>query len=351
VFIPDEVRTKRAENQQALNEAFASGKLDVSSMPIHLMAEPKNICNAKCPLCPTGIGELNRAKSFLSYDVFKSFIDQAYPFAETLNLWNYGEPFLHRQIFDMITYACDKYIDVRVSTNGYVFYDERNITRLIDCGLPYLIVGLDGASSEVFSQYRVNVKFDKVIKGMKLLRDTKRQRQADHPIVDWQFIAMRHNYHEIDAAREMAAEVGAIFSVKTVNIQMINVRPSNSTYVPDNPSLRRYNVTASGALEFSIPVRNLCNFPWHTLQLNSNGEIVPCCYDIKTELLLGDMRHQTLAEIWNGSRMQELRRNMITNRNTLSPCATCSSGSYDVLFLEKPDARAIQQNREFYLSQ
>ena len=35
--------------------------------PLTLMVEPTNICNLKCPLCPTGAGLVKRQKGFLYY--------------------------------------------------------------------------------------------------------------------------------------------------------------------------------------------------------------------------------------------------------------------------------------------
>lgn len=343
----DEIRQLRRENREQLDRVFRERNPDVPFMPVHLMIEPTNTCNAKCPLCPTGARELNRPKAFLQDDTFRRFVNQAFPYAETMNLWNFGEPFLHAKAFDFIRYAADRHISVTVSTNGYVFYHQENVERLVECGLDYLIVALDGATPEVFNRYRVNVRFDRVLAGMAALRDLKLRLGVDHPVVDWQYIVMRHNVHEIDQARRMAAELGAVFSVKTVDMGMVDGLPEGIT-VPDDAKLSRYQRLPDGKLELRAVRQNHCYYLWHMLLLNSNGEVVPCCYDVKSELVLGNIERDTLREIWNGKRAQQLRRQLLTNRGSIRPCSVCSVDAYDILFLERPDSAELQANRGFF---
>ena len=42
----------------------------VLGYPLTLMVEPTNICNLKCPLCPTGRGLIKRPKGFLNLNNF-----------------------------------------------------------------------------------------------------------------------------------------------------------------------------------------------------------------------------------------------------------------------------------------
>ena len=39
-----------------------------------------------------------------------------------------------------------------------------------------------------------------------------------------------------------------------------------------------------------------------------DGRATPCCYDHRCELEVGNAHEQSIAEIWNGPRMAELRR-------------------------------------------
>ena len=41
-----------------------------------MMIEPTDVCNLKCPLCPSGNGKLKRAKGFMDFSLFKKIIDE-----------------------------------------------------------------------------------------------------------------------------------------------------------------------------------------------------------------------------------------------------------------------------------
>src|SRR3989338_1632385 len=48
----------------------------VSSYPIHITVDPANICQLKCPLCPTGQGLYSRPKIMMRFDDFKKILEQ-----------------------------------------------------------------------------------------------------------------------------------------------------------------------------------------------------------------------------------------------------------------------------------
>ena len=48
----------------------------VPTLPSYLLIEPVNFCNLHCPTCPTGSGRIQRPKRVMSFEEFKSIIDQ-----------------------------------------------------------------------------------------------------------------------------------------------------------------------------------------------------------------------------------------------------------------------------------
>ena len=57
-----------------------------------------------------------------------------------------------------------------------------------------------------------------------------------------------------------------------------------------------------------------CRRPWELSYITAEGEVLPCCFvpfvtDAQwQENVLGDLKTQTLTEIWNGERYREFRR-------------------------------------------
>jgi radical SAM protein with 4Fe4S-binding SPASM domain len=59
-----------------------------------------------------------------------------------------------------------------------------------------------------------------------------------------------------------------------------------------------------------------------------DGRVVPCCYDYDGKYVLGDLRQNTLAEIFNEAPMRELRRALREGRaEDVSLCRTCPRGA------------------------
>src|SRR5437016_1439173 len=53
----------------------------------------------------------------------------------------------------------------------------------------------------------------------------------------------------------------------------------------------------------------LCAFPFVQLSTHPTGRIVPCCWN---DYNLGNIREQSIEEIWNSEKMQHLRSEFLT---------------------------------------
>ena len=58
--------------------------------------------------------------------------------------------------------------------------------------------------------------------------------------------------------------------------------------------------------------KQYCEYPWTSLSVMADGSVVPCTQDYDVEMVLGNVREQTLEEIWNGEKYREFRRMHIT---------------------------------------
>lgn len=290
-----------------------------SNLPTHLWFEPTNTCNAKCPLCPTGIDQLSRPKAFLDFDLYKQIIDEVHP--KTVRFWNYGEPFLHPQIFAMFRYAADCGARTYVSTNGFVFYKPENIQKLLDSGLHTLMLAIDGIDADTFNQYRVGVDYPKVIAGLKLLL----QHRPFSLEVIWQFIVMRHNEHQVEAARAIARQLGIKFALKAVSLDMLAQRADPDDYLPGDFRYSRYEWQNDDLILKGG--QHSCYFVDATLMINADGSVIPCPFDAQGLLELGNAKTQSIREIWNADPLQKLRQHLNHKRQTLNPCNNCSVGS------------------------
>ena len=64
--------------------------------------------------------------------------------------------------------------------------------------------------------------------------------------------------------------------------------------------------------------KNFCIYPWIHMHAWPTGEAYPCCHATQSPVY-GNTRKKTLADIWNGTRMQQLRKDMLSD----TPNETC----------------------------
>ena len=67
----------------------------------------------------------------------------------------------------------------------------------------------------------------------------------------------------------------------------------------------------------------VCFVPWKLMSITWDGLVVPCCMDYDNIYVLGDLKHQTLAEIWNSEAFQTFRAEMRTGRIRNALCWKC----------------------------
>ncbi|MDD3051776.1 MAG: radical SAM protein, partial [Candidatus Cloacimonetes bacterium] len=92
-------------------------KAFVWGYPASIMIEPTNICNLRCPLCPSGNGTLTRKRGSIDFKLFEKIVEELHDKIFMLFFWNQGEPFLHKNMNEMVRYAAERKIYTTISTN------------------------------------------------------------------------------------------------------------------------------------------------------------------------------------------------------------------------------------------
>ncbi|MDD5193318.1 MAG: radical SAM protein [Candidatus Nanoarchaeia archaeon] len=294
----------------------------VRGYPLTLMIEPTNICNLKCPLCPTGAGLIKRKKGFMKLEDFKKIIDESGEYVLHLRLWNWGEPLLNKDIFDIISYGKQKKVFTNISTNSS-FLDNEVSKKLIESGLDELIISLDGASEETYKKYRKGGNFKKVLDSMRFIQEEKKRLNKKLPYIKLQFIIMKHNEHEINKIKQLAKEIGIEeLSFKTVGVMDYFSKEDISKYLPEDKKYSRYTLENNQPV-LKRKINNWCDFIWEEMVINWDGEVVPCCFDMNNHLLLGNVLKEGVKDIWNNEKYQNLRKMILENKSNIPLCKDC----------------------------
>ena len=301
------VSWKKAVNLLKIEAQLRMGRTKVSGYPFEWEVDTTNICQLKCPLCHTGLGTVNRQKGVMHFDLFKNTVDQIKDYCLWLSLYSWGEPFLNKEIDRYVAYASQNKIATIISSNLNKPLTPEMAERLVRSGLDVLIVSLDGTSQDVYEVYRVGGRLDRVLENIRLIAEKKRELGSRTPYMEWQFIVMRQNQHQVEDARRMVRELGMDGIVfKDVDFPHGEDDPVLVTqWVPVNvPEFTKERPFGKPYDEGG----DRCWRLWRSAVVNWDGGYAPCCYLTDAKHDFGDVAAQPIKEIWNNRRYQAARR-------------------------------------------
>lgn len=167
--------------------------------------ETNATCNLRCKRCDRTKILDDRQQPHMTLEAFKSVIDDlnTLDHFKSLILHNYGEPFLHKDIYDMLLYTRAKapFINTYVSTNGMLI-DTIEKQKIVASTVDQIVFSIDGSSEESYIQYREGGNFQKVFNNMAAVAKLSRQMSSDIDII-WRYLLFKWN----DSDEEMRRAV------------------------------------------------------------------------------------------------------------------------------------------------
>jgi radical SAM protein with 4Fe4S-binding SPASM domain len=295
-----------------------------SGSPLALNFEPTTSCNLRCPECPSGLRSFTRPTGMLEKKFFQKTIDELKDKLIYLTFYFQGEPYLNPEFLPMVKYASDKKIYTFTSTNAH-YLDDENARKTIESGLDKLIISIDGTTQEVYEQYRVGGKLDKVLEGTKNIIKWKKQLKSKTPYIVFQFLVVKPNEHQIEEAKRLTKELGAD-EIKFKTTQ-INDFENGSSLIPDAIEYSRYKKNADGTYRIKNKLLNQCWRMWSGCVITWDGKVVPCCFDKDATHRLGDVQQTSFKEIWNSPAYNSFRSSILKSRKEIEICQNCTEGT------------------------
>ena len=157
---------KKLDNFILANKEKEDGTLRTKSLPYHIILEPTNVCNLRCPLCPTGLELSERKKGIANVKEVKKFLYSIKDHCIQIFLQNWGEPTLHKKICEITSYCNELGLYSHISTNLSLKYKDGFLEDLVRSGLSFLHVDVDGMDQAVYSKYRKRGNLDLVFKNL-----------------------------------------------------------------------------------------------------------------------------------------------------------------------------------------
>ncbi len=293
--------------------------------PVSISFEPTTSCNLRCPECPSGLRAFTRPTGMLQKNFFRDTIDQLSGDLLYLIFYFQGEPYLNPDFLDMVKYASQKGIYTATSTNAH-YLNDANARRTVESGLDRLIISIDGTTQDVYQQYRVGGKLEKVLAGARNIMKWKQELKSKTPFVFFQFLVVKPNEHQIEDVKRLAAEIG-VDDVRFKTAQVYDYEQDPNNLIPTLDKYSRYRKNEKGEFAFKNSLQNHCWRLWHATVISWDGLVVPCCFDKDAQHTLGDLKGKSFKEVWHSDDYVNFRRQILQSRKNIDICANCSEGT------------------------
>ena len=312
------------------NYELKRGTATIKAGPTKLTIDPTNVCQLRCPLCPTGQRVQDRDKGHASYDMIRHLIEHVGDSLFFIDFFNWGEPLLNPRTEEIICLASEKKIVSSMSTNLSLPLSDERIERLVTSGLNELIVAADGISTDTYGTYRRQGKIDLVFDNMRRIIALKKALKQTTPVITWQFLVFSFNEHERDRARELADEMGVDrleFRAPFLQTDRFPVPEQDRQNIAGWQSTDAlYQIQDAGAA--STKVHKRCGWHYMSSAVNWDGTVTPCCTTFAKRDDFGTLGHQgekaSYMEVVNNSTFRSVRERFAGRRGPVhSICEKC----------------------------
>jgi cyclic pyranopterin phosphate synthase len=290
--------------------------------PIYVEISPCGACNHRCIFC--GLDFMEYQPRFLDKDILKIRLrEMARLGLKSIMYAGEGEPFLHKDIAEIINYTRKVGIDVAVTTNG-VLFDEKLADSIL-ASVTWIKVSIDAGTRDSYAKIHNTRQsdFEKVMKNMSYAVKLKRNKGLKCAL-GMQLILLPENYQEVELLAKKAKNIGMDYLV----VKPYSQHPLSKTKRFANIKYGHYAYLARKLDKFNdnsfsvvFRIHTMCK--WDDLRrnykhclalpfwayINSNGNVYACeTFLTKDRFRLGNIYRNTFREIWQGQKRIKLAR-------------------------------------------
>ena len=272
-------------------------ELHYAEVPRFIQIETNLACNARCPFCP--YATMERGPMLMEDWVWRKIVDDTRGCGITYRPFLINEPLSEKRLPEIITYMkSDPTARVEINTNGGLL-NETRARAILDAGIDIVRFSIDGFSRATYEAARPGVDYDRVVEYTQRFVALRDAGNYDCTI-EVRMIDMPENKHEQSAF-----------------LEFWQPRVDAALLVP------LYNWPWSGQ---ERPVLKPCLKILDEMFFYSDGTSPLCCWDDAGRARIGDVKKDSVLDIWNGAVMQSMRALLDRGRRDLiTLCSRCDA--------------------------
>jgi radical SAM protein with 4Fe4S-binding SPASM domain len=329
-------------------------KPEICARPYYVQLEVTTHCNLACYMCVRN--EVIKHPRHLPLADFQRLFDGIRP--RRLTLSGAGEPLLNPDLVAMLAHASRHGAATMIPSNGTLLGRGELARGIVEAGLTTLKISIDAATPETYRAIRRQDCFEGIVAGIRLVDRIKREQNRRTPELRLDVVILKENYREIPDIVELSRQLG-VGTVFFRPVQVTGIGAARETIGSDVDFTGLYEAVREGraraarlgvrtnlqevardfAVYQSLYVRRdaalggqVCLLPWVQCFVSVKGELSPCCATYTNESFsAGNVFEEGFEAVWNGPRMQALRRQFRRRQNPFAVCRDCIPRSLPVL--------------------
>ena len=290
--------------------------------PGALLIDITNRCNAKCVWCPnpdlTHVGTMDM-------DVYRKIIDDYGSRGGVVTFGTFGEPLMDKHMKERIEYLkrYPKIHKVEVLTNGF-FLNDKIVPLLIEHG-----VGVDISLDELDKQTFEDVKkmsFDVVRDN--IVNFLEMNSKAAQPVpVNIRIKTLKTVEETLE--QELFKIIASHDCSVVLNSIDDNIISNWAGKLDKEAFVKEYEISSPNKTRYTHKRFNQTNIApctqlWKWMVVYWDGSVVLCCADMFSRSIVGDLKSNSITEIWNGPDLKKLRGQMVNRKRFEVPiCQDC----------------------------
>jgi len=317
--VMDKWELRRSEDYRSYRKEWYNNPKNnfLNNFPIHLDIEATSACNFLCTMCPRT--EMIENSTFwkvenFDMDTYEKIVSEGVKHGlRSIKFQYLGEPLVNKNLVKMIKFAKKAgVVDVMFNTNASLL-NEKKSKEIILSGVDKVFFSFDSPYKDKFNEIRVKGDYDQVLKNIKNFMRIKKELKSDTPITRVQMVLMKENEKEWDDFQKLFSGV-----VDTI------------AYVDYLDHGGQKNQKNKGVVDIGSRKKKFCCPQlWQRMFIHPDGVVTPCCIDSSRELVMGNIKKDSINKIWKNDAYQEMREKHLNGKiDEIPTCGNCPLAKY-----------------------
>jgi radical SAM protein with 4Fe4S-binding SPASM domain len=278
---------------------------DAIKPPI-LTIDLTDACDLQCQYCNNPV--ISHPRTTMNADVISKVLAQIEETQINRIRIGGGEPTLHPDFAHIMKEIASRTKFVSIITNAQ-WSSPEVADELLGSNVDLIEISIDAGGKEIFEQSRIGASYDKLLKNIAYLRNTRDQLKK-RTIIKFRLMLRPSTLH---------------LEKKETQFMMQYCDCLLPQLIKQHPDREKSN----DVFQHKINSNSICTLPFKDMQVLPDGRVPLCSafsysLDKEKRTFIGNICHDTIHDLWNHPSMCELRQTQRKNSGSVSAqCRNC----------------------------